>query len=164
MRPPRPVPRPHRGQSRRHCPRDRPASPAASAAPRDGPAATCPRPSGDARCYLPRAGQEPGAAVGPGAERSCRGPASPRSSAAALALSPGHGPRGRAPGPLCPHPLGRAGRPGVRGARPPRAPGAAAVRGPRGPGGARALFDVEETDHRGAAIRRAPMEFKCQQV
>lgn len=90
-------------------------------------------------------------------ERSSRGPAHPPPSAAKIVL-PLRGPRGRDPSPRCPR------RSAAQGCAEPAAPGAAALQGPRGPGGARALFDVEETDHRGAAIRRAPMEFKCQQV
>ncbi|XP_058674471.1 collagen alpha-1(I) chain-like [Ammospiza caudacuta] len=110
---------------------------------------------GQGRSREPPSGQERrGARSG---ERSGRGPAHPPPSAAEIAL-PLRGPRGRDPGPRCPR------RSAAPGRTEPAAPGAAALQGPRGPGGARALFDVEETDHRGAAIRRAPMEFKCQQV
>lgn len=157
-----------------------------------GPAATCPRPSGGRqkrgkrRSYVPLGrSQEPpsgraaGSRLPPG--RSRHGGAEARGcgrrSAALLggralsSRSPVPGPQpgarsGSAPGlrPSAEQRRARPVRPGVREARPPRAPGAAALRGLRGPAGARALFDVEETDHRGAAILRAPMEFKCQQV
>ncbi|XP_030363265.1 collagen alpha-1(I) chain-like [Strigops habroptila] len=124
----RPVPRPRRGWSRRHHPRDRPTSPPGPAAPRDGPTATCPRPSGG-RALLPTpAGQEPGAAVGPVAGRGTERPG-PCSTAIL-------GGRARsAPQPATvPAPFA-ARCAGVHGARAPRAPPRFGGRGgPAGPG------------------------------
>lgn len=129
-----PVPRARRGRSRRRRPRDGPARAPPVPAPRGRVRPPPARgPALDARCYLPRTGQEPRAAVGPGAPRDADLGAEqpgPRSSATPGSQDRFPPPRlaGAGPGPALPAPLGRpgvlgAGRPGRR-----RASGAAGAR------------------------------------